>query len=52
MEQDMPFTHEQWWKLKLATRERWWKETDYSKRPQDASEELLAAIKAELVTLQ
>ncbi len=24
---------ENWWKLPLAVRQRWWRETDYGKRP-------------------
>lgn len=31
-------THEQWFKLPLELRQRWWKETDYGKR--EASKEL------------
>jgi hypothetical protein len=40
-----PFTRDQWWKLPLPLRHRWWDETDFSKRPQDASPELCALIR-------
>jgi hypothetical protein len=35
------FTDDEWRRLPLALRKRWWRETDYGKRP--PSRELLAA---------
>ena len=35
-----------WWRLSLATRRRYWRETDYSKRPPSA--ELTKVISEEL----
>lgn len=39
---DLPFTREQWFKLPLELRDRWWSETDYSKKP--AGEKLQQAV--------
>jgi len=31
-----PFSREQWFSLPLPLRQKWWSETDYSRRPADA----------------
>ncbi len=44
----MIFTREQWFSLPLPLRLQWWRETDYSRNPLAASDELRAAINAAL----
>ena len=42
------FTQAEWFKLPLALRQRWWRETDYSRLP--PSDELKSDIRAALET--
>jgi len=41
-------SREDWFKLPLTLRQRWWRETDYSRTP--PSDELMAAVRAALET--
>lgn len=46
MDTAKPFTREEWFRLPLPLRQRWWRETDYSRMQPSA--DLLAAVQAEL----
>ena len=46
MPDDHPLTREQWFALPFELRQRWWRETEFDRKP--PSPELLAAVHAAL----
>lgn len=48
LERRRRMSREDWFKLPLTLRQRWWRETDYSRTP--PSDELMAAVRAALET--